>query len=60
MSAPASLPRPLVGGLALGLIAAVLLVDLLRAPAVDPFRAPPPAALGSGLGPSAAHCAVAP
>ncbi|GGK41599.1 hypothetical protein [Salinarimonas ramus] len=55
------LPRRQTVGLAL-LAALALLVaaDIGTSAPLDPFRAPPPAALGSGAAPSGAHCAAAP
>jgi hypothetical protein len=54
--APARPSRPVVAFLALGLLAAILVLDSLRSPAVDLFSAPPPIALGSGVAPGGAHC----
>lgn len=53
---PARPSRPVVAGLALALLAAILALDTLRAPPVDLFAAPPPVALGSGVAPGGAHC----
>ena len=58
MSTPAAPGRVVVGLLTLGLVAAIVLFDLATSPRIDPFRVPPPAALGSGLAASAAHCAI--
>lgn len=52
----AALTRPLVGVAALGLVALVVLLDALRSEPIDPFAAPPPAALGSGRPADGAHC----
>ena len=51
-----TLPRPLVGMLALLVMALILMLDLVRSGAPDLFTAPPPIALGSGLAPTGAHC----
>ncbi len=50
--------RVLVGTLSLGAVALVLALDLATAVPLDPFQAPPPAAFGSGLAASGAHCAA--
>lgn len=39
-------------------IAALLAFDLMTSAAPDPFRAPPPAALGSGQPSAGAHCSM--
>lgn len=43
------------GGLLLA-IGILLLIDLWQAEPIDPYQAPWPTALGSGQGPSGAHC----
>lgn len=48
--------RPLVGLIALALVAAVIALDTARHGLPDPFHAPPPLALGSGAAPDGAHC----
>lgn len=53
---PARPARAATGFLALALVAGMVLLDATRAPAPDPFAAPPPLALGSGQAPSGAHC----
>ncbi|NBB70610.1 MAG: hypothetical protein GVY33_09865 [Alphaproteobacteria bacterium] len=60
MSAPAVHGRLAVAGLVVTVVAAMVIFDLATAPWIDPFQAPPPAALGSGLAASSAHCAVTP
>ena len=56
-AAPAPrLTRPRVGLLALALVAAVIALDTARSGLPDPFRTPPPLALGSGAAPEGAHC----
>ncbi len=50
------LPRPAVGFAALALVAAIVVLDAWRSPAIDPFTVPPPAAFGSGQAPGGAHC----
>ena len=50
--------RVFVGALSLGGIALILALDLATAVPLDPFQAPPPAAFGSGLAASGAHCAA--
>ncbi len=53
--------RRLTAFVALGLVAAVVLADLATSSApLDPFRAPPAIALGSGQATSGAHCAALP
>lgn len=52
----ARLSRPLVGLLALGLIGAILALDLARSGPPDLFSAPAAFALGSGAAPEGAHC----
>lgn len=55
------MPHRQTVGLAL-FAALVLLVaaDLTASRPLDPFRAPPPVALGSGAAPQGAHCAAPP
>lgn len=53
---PARPSRPVTGGLALALVAALLVLDLARTPLPDAFTLPPPLALGSGEAPAGAHC----
>lgn len=60
MSAPASPGRLTVAGAVLAFVVGMTLFDLATSPRIDPFQAPPPAALGSGLAASAAHCAITP
>ncbi|MCC5987183.1 MAG: hypothetical protein JJT95_05825 [Pararhodobacter sp.] len=56
-TAPAPrLTRPRVGLLALALVATVIAFDAVRSGLPDPFRTPPPVALGSGAAPDGAHC----
>ncbi len=50
--------RVAVGALSLAGVALVLALDLATAVPLDPFQAPPPAAFGSGLAASGAHCAA--
>jgi hypothetical protein len=53
----AELPsRPIVGYAALVFLFLLLLVDHRQAQPINPYQAPPPIALGSGLAPTAAHC----
>jgi hypothetical protein len=52
--------RKLTAGLALGLIALVVAVDLGSGAVPNPYRAPPLVALGSGLAAGGAHCAALP
>ena len=56
MSARAFPSRPIVGLLALALVALVLTLDLARTGTPDLFTAPPAIALGSGQAPTGAHC----
>jgi hypothetical protein len=49
-----------VGTAALGLVALVMALDLATAERIDPIRVPAPAALGSGVTASVAHCAAPP
>lgn len=51
-----TLSRPIVGTLALALIATILALDLARSGAPDLFTAPAAIALGSGAAPEGAHC----
>jgi hypothetical protein len=48
--------RPLIGSLALALVAALVVWDAAAHGLPDPFRSPPPVALGSGAAPTGAHC----
>lgn len=50
--------RRLTAGLALLLVAGILLLDRAVSAPPDPFRAPPVVALGSGAAPAGAHCAA--
>lgn len=52
----ARLSRPVVALLALGMMAAILALDLASTGAPDLFTAPPAFALGSGAAPTGAHC----
>lgn len=52
--------RRLTAFASIGLIAAVVLADLATSAPLDPFRAPPAIALGSGLANGGAHCAALP
>ncbi|MBS3981440.1 MAG: hypothetical protein KGZ77_16830 [Rhodobacteraceae bacterium] len=52
--------RRLTAFAALGLVGAVVLADLVTSTPLDPFRAPPAIALGSGQATSGAHCAALP
>ncbi|MCU0900378.1 MAG: hypothetical protein MUC82_07780 [Cypionkella sp.] len=52
--------RRLTAFAALGLTAVVVLTDLATSAPLDPFRAPPAIALGSGQATSGAHCAALP
>lgn len=51
-----TLPRVLVGLMALACIGLILVLDLASSGAPDLFTAPPALALGSGQAPSGAHC----
>lgn len=42
------------------LLGLLVVADLGASRPLDPFRAPPPSALGSGAAPSGAHCAAPP
>jgi len=48
--------RQRVGSLALVLVAALVIWDAAASGLPDPFRSPPPLALGSGAAPAGAHC----
>jgi hypothetical protein len=52
--------RRLTAITALALIAGVVLADLATSAPLDPFRAPPAIALGSGQAAAGAHCAALP
>ncbi len=52
--------RRLTAALALALVAGVLALDRVQGAPPDPFAAPPPFALGSGLAAGGAHCAALP
>lgn len=52
--------RRLTACAALGLIAVVALTDLATSAPLNPFRAPPAIAFGSGQASSGAHCAALP
>lgn len=52
--------RRLTAIAALALIAGVVLADLATSAPLDPFRAPPAIALGSGQAAAGAHCAALP
>lgn len=52
--------RGVSAAMGLALIAAVVLTDLAISAPLDPFRAPPAIALGSGQAASGAHCAALP
>ncbi len=56
MSSTSSPGRPVVGLLALALVAAIIILDTARSGLPDPFLSPPPLALGSGAAPEGAHC----
>lgn len=60
MSRPARPGRVAVGSAALAITALVLALDLATAERIDPIRVPAPAALGSGVAASVAHCAAPP
>ncbi|HHX90033.1 MAG TPA: hypothetical protein GX700_09750 [Paracoccus sp.] len=51
-----AISRPLVGVLALVLLAGVVIWDAARSGLPQPFEAPAPFALGSGAAPEGAHC----
>lgn len=48
--------RPVVGSLILAGLVGLLLVDHAGSRPINPYAAPPPAALGSGQAPQGAHC----
>lgn len=48
--------RPLTGFLSLCLLALIMLVDAAQSLPIDPYLAPAPVALGSGMAPQGAHC----
>lgn len=48
--------RPAVGWMSMGFLLLLLLVDHAQSRPINPYQAPPPVALGSGLAPTAAHC----
>ena len=53
----ATLPgRPLVGSLSMVFVLVLLLVDHGQSRPINPYQAPAPVALGSGVAPTAAHC----
>lgn len=52
----ARISRPMVALLALGIVAAIMVMDLATAGAPDLFTAPSAFALGSGAAPTGAHC----
>lgn len=52
--------RGLIAAIGLGVIAGIVLADLAISAPLDPFRAPPAIALGSGQAASGAHCAALP
>lgn len=54
------LTRRVTATAALALIGALVLGDLATSAPLDPFRAPPAIALGSGLAAGGAHCAALP
>ena len=58
MSFKRPLTRPVVGLLALALVAALIALDTAGTGLPDPFLSPPPVALGSGAAPDGAHCAA--
>jgi hypothetical protein len=60
MSRPARPGRVAVGSAALALVALIAALDLATAERIDPIRVPAPAALGSGVTASVAHCAAPP
>ena len=51
-----AISRPLVGMLALVLLAGVVIWDAARSGLPEPFHTPAPFALGSGAAPEGAHC----
>ena len=54
------LTRLLAATATLALITAIIIADLATSLPLDPFRAPPAIALGSGQAASGAHCAALP
>jgi hypothetical protein len=52
--------RHLTAGLAVAFIAAVVLGDLVGGADLNPYRAPPALALGSGQASAGGHCAALP
>lgn len=52
--------RRLTASLALALVGAIIALDLGQSAPLDPFKAPPAIALGSGLAAGGAHCAALP
>jgi hypothetical protein len=48
--------RPLVGSLSMVSVLVLLLVDHGQSRPINPYQAPAPVALGSGVAPTAAHC----
>lgn len=56
MTALLQASRPRVGGLSLILVMLLLLVDHGQSRPINPYQAPAPVALGSGVAPTAAHC----
>jgi len=48
--------RPLVGSLSMVSVLVLLLVDHEQSRPINPYQAPAPVALGSGVAPTAAHC----
>lgn len=48
--------RPQIGTLALALVGALVVWDAVSLGLPNPFRSPPPVALGSGAAPTGAHC----
>lgn len=54
------LTRRLTAIATLALITSIIIADLATSLPLDPFRAPPAIALGSGQAASGAHCAALP
>lgn len=48
--------RPLTGSLCMAFVLVLLLVDHGQSRPINPYQAPAPVALGSGVAPTAAHC----